>query len=317
MNYEQAGVNIQAGDLFVKGIGQLVKETYNENVKAGVGGFASLYDIGDDYLVAGTDGVGTKLLLAKELKQHNTIGQDLVAMCINDILCTGAKPLFFLDYLATGKLTPEIHHEVIAGIVKACKYSKCALIGGETAEMPGCYNHSDYDVAGFALGMIAKKDVIDGTKVKPGMSLVAVPSNGFHSNGFSLVRHLLNDEALELKKECLTPTRIYCKEVELALMTNTVFGMAHITGGGLSNINRMNENFQYSLDTLPTLPSHMDYLMKKSNLEISELGRTFNMGIGYCFATSEPDKLIQVIPDAQIIGNVTEGFGVTYLGTKF
>ncbi|MEE2671017.1 MAG: phosphoribosylformylglycinamidine cyclo-ligase [Bdellovibrionota bacterium] len=317
MNYEQAGVNIQAGDLFVKGIGQLVKDTYNENVKAGVGGFASLYDIGNDYLVAGTDGVGTKLLLAKELNQHNTIGQDLVAMCINDILCTGARPLFFLDYLATGKLTPEIHHEVIAGIARACKISSCALIGGETAEMPGCYENSNYDLAGFAVGMVSKAEVINGTQIEPGMSIVAIPSNGFHSNGYSIVRQLLTDEPKSIKEECLIPTRIYTEEVKMALMTKKVFGMAHITGGGLSNISRMNENFQYTIDNLPSLPSHMNYLMKKSGLEIDELGKTFNMGIGFCFVTSDPEELTKLIPDAQVIGNVKTGFGVTYLGNKF
>ena len=316
MNYEQAGVDVAKGDLFVKGISELVKSTYDENVQAGVGGFAALYDIGDRYLVSGTDGVGTKLMLARELNDHSTIGQDLVAMCVNDILCTGATPLFFLDYLATGKLTPDIHHDVVKSIALACKEASCALIGGETAEMPGCYEGADYDLAGFAVGMVDKDQVIDGSRIEAGMKIVGIASSGFHSNGYSLVRHLIKDETQELKEKCLKPTRLYTKLIKSALKTNKVFGLAHITGGGLNNISRMNEQFTYRIDKLPEMPDFMQHICKKSGLSDSELFKTFNMGLGFCMVTNDPDSVLQAIPEALLIGEVTEGTGVSCLGTK-
>ncbi|MAZ48924.1 MAG: phosphoribosylformylglycinamidine cyclo-ligase [Halobacteriovoraceae bacterium] len=316
MNYEQAGVDVVKGDLFVKGISELVRSTYDENVKAGVGGFAALYDIGDRYLVSGTDGVGTKLMLARELDDHTSIGQDLVAMCVNDILCTGASPLFFLDYLATGKLTPEIHHDVVKGIAIACKEAHCALIGGETAEMPGCYAGADYDLAGFAVGMVDKNKVIDGSQVKPGMKILGLPSSGFHSNGYSLVRHLLEGESTELKTQCLAPTKLYTSDIKKILSTEHVYGLAHITGGGLNNISRINEEFSYRIDSLPEMPDFMQYLCDKSALEAKELYRTFNMGLGFCIVTSSPSEIQSLLPQAQLIGEVQEGQGVSCQGIK-
>lgn len=316
MNYEQAGVNVEKGDLFVKSIGELVKSTYDQNVTAGVGGFAALYDIGDQYLVSGTDGVGTKLILARELNDHGSIGQDLVAMCVNDILCTGAKPLFFLDYLATGVLTPEIHHDVIKGIAQACKHSKCALIGGETAEMPGCYQGADYDLAGFAVGMVDKNQLIDGKNIQPGMKILGLPSNGFHSNGYSLVRQLIAEETQELKKQCLSPTKIYTDEVQKAMQTGEVVGLAHITGGGLNNIARMNPEFGYVIESLPEMPDYMRYICDKSRLSSSELYKTFNMGVGFCLVSPNPGAIQEIVPEAVIMGEVTRGMGVTCLGSK-
>lgn len=316
MNYEQAGVDVAKGDLFVKGISELVRSTYDENVKAGVGGFAALYDIGDRYLVSGTDGVGTKLMLARELDDHTSIGQDLVAMCVNDILCTGASPLFFLDYLATGKLTPEIHHDVVKGIAVACKEAHCALIGGETAEMPGCYAGADYDLAGFAVGMVDKNQVIDGSQIKPGMKILGLPSSGFHSNGYSLVRHLLEGESTELKTQCLTPTKLYTSDIKKILSTGYVYGLAHITGGGLNNICRINEEFSYRIDSLPEMPDFMQYLCDKSALKAKELYRTFNMGLGFCIITSSPSEIQSLLPHAQLIGEVQEGQGVSCQGIK-
>jgi phosphoribosylformylglycinamidine cyclo-ligase len=188
MNYKESGVDIEKGDLFIDRIKPFIKKTYTENVVSGVGGFAALYEQGDRYLASGTDGVGTKLKLATELNTHDTIGQDLVAMCVNDILCTGAKPLFFLDYLATSKLDLEVHQDVVKGIAQACSESGCALIGGETAEMPGMYKNGEYDLAGFVVGDVSKENLIDGRSIDAGMKIYAFTSSGFHSNGPSIVR---------------------------------------------------------------------------------------------------------------------------------
>src|SRR5690606_30350661 len=210
MNYKEAGVDVELGDQFVEKIKNLVGRTYNENVVSGVGGFAALYKIGHDrFLATGTDGVGTKVKIAAELNIHNTIGIDLVAMCANDIACTGARPMFFLDYLACGKLEPSIHVDVIAGIAKACEEVGMALIGGETAEMPGVYAAGIYDLAGFAVGEVYAKDLLSADKVKPGQQLIGIASSGFHSNGYSLIRKLVNDDEIELKKKLLTPTKLY------------------------------------------------------------------------------------------------------------
>ena len=211
LTYKDAGVDIEAGDLFVERIKEKVKRTCGERVVSGVGGFACLYDVdGERYLAAGTDGVGTKLLVAQKLGIHNSIGIDLVAMCINDILCTGARGLFFMDYLATGKLDVSVSEQIVEGIVDGCLQAKVALIGGETAEMPGMYGVGKYDLAGFAVGEVYKKDVIDGSRVQNGDAIVGIASSGIHSNGLSLARLLgreENDE--EYWKELLVPTRIY------------------------------------------------------------------------------------------------------------
>ena len=291
MNYKEAGVDVEKGDRFIERIKPFIKETYNENVKSGVGGFAALYDQGDHYLATGTDGVGTKIKLAIELGIHHTIGEDLVAMCANDILCTGATPMFFLDYLATSKLDIGIHSEVVKGIVSGCKKAGCALIGGETAEMPGMYKDGEYDLAGFVVGSVSKNNVLDGSKIEAGMKIYGLPSTGFHSNGYSLVRKLIEAESKEIKEKALTPTRIYTQEVKTLISDFEVSGMAHITGGGLNNIARMNPDFGYDIQKLPSAPVFMEKIMQDSKLSNKELYTTFNMGIGFVFVCHENEKL--------------------------
>lgn len=317
MNYKESGVDVEKGDLFIERIKPFIKETYNNNVYSGVGGFAALYDQGDFYLAAGTDGVGTKIKLAIELNLHDTIGEDLVAMCVNDILCTGATPMFFLDYLASSKLNLEIHQDVIKGIANGCKIAGCALIGGETAEMPGMYQNDDYDLAGFVVGSVLKTKVIDGKKLKNGMKIYALPASGFHSNGFSLIRKIIENESLELKRQCLTPTKIYAKEVFNMLRHYDVYGIAHITGGGLNNIKRINNEFGYSITQLPKMPEFMSTVINKLNLSPIELYTTFNMGIGQVFIMDSCEKITEVCPQIIEIGYVHKNsLGVSCLGTK-
>jgi len=293
ITYKDAGVDIERGDEFVERIKKRVQSTYNDRVMSGVGGFAALYKMGADRLLAaGTDGVGTKVKIAQMLNKHDTIGIDLVAMCVNDVICTGAKPMFFLDYLATGKLELHVAEEIITGVVDGCKQSEAALIGGETAEMPGLYGAGEYDLAGFCVGEVETKALVDGTKLKDGDTLIALPSSGIHSNGYSLVRKLIKDSETELLKTALTPTRIYWNVVKEVLPF--VNGMAHITGGGLGNIPRINMGFDFKLDYLPGLdeaPSIFGEMVKRSGMEGKELYETFNMGIGFVFATSQPDAL--------------------------
>ncbi len=317
MNYKEAGVDVEKGDLFIDKIKPFIRETYNENVVSGVGGFAALYDQGDSYLASGTDGVGTKLKLAVELNQHDTIGQDLVAMCVNDILCTGASPMFFLDYLATSKLDLDIHQQVVKGIAHGCKLSGCALIGGETAEMPGIYQAGDYDLAGFVVGNLLKTKYINGEKLKVGMKLYALSSSGFHSNGYSLIRKLIENESTELKQKCLTPTAIYTQAVQQIMEKHQVFGMAHITGGGLNNIKRMNDKLGYEVNKLPALPEFMDLVISKANLTTEELYTTFNMGIGFVLAMDTLSATEREELNLCEIGQITDKFtGVTCLGTE-
>ena len=286
MDYKSAGVDIEKGDLFVEKIKSMIKETYDARVISGVGGFAALYEMDDERLLAsGTDGVGTKVKLAQELNIHDTIGQDLVAMCVNDILCTGARPLFFLDYLATGKLDLEVNTAIVKGIVNACKLSGCALVGGETAEMPGVYADGVYDLAGFSVGEVYKKDLLDGTRCTEGQFILGLKSSGFHSNGYSLVRKLLGPNDLELKKQLLTPTRLYVKLIHALFkdQRDNITGLAHITGGGFHNIPRINESLGYEITHLPTdadRPSCMNEIIKRSELKTDSLYETFNMGIG-------------------------------------
>lgn len=308
MNYQESGVDIVKGDLFVEKIKSFIRPTYNEQVTAGVGGFAALYDQGDRFLAAGTDGVGTKLKLASLLGIHDTIGIDLVAMCVNDILCTGARAMFFLDYLATSKLDLEVHGQVIKGIAEGCLQSDCALIGGETAEMPGMYQDGEYDLAGFCVGEVLKSHLIDGSKIQPGMKILAFPSSGFHSNGFSLIRKLIKLDEIELQKLCLTPTRIYAQEVRNLIEKVNVFGLAHITGGGLNNIKRINPNWGYEINQLPALPSFMDTIIARANLTLQEAYTTFNMGIGMVVITDETKKAQTLYPELIEIGAVTSKF---------
>lgn len=311
--YKAAGVDIEKGDELVERIKKKVRSTYGERVHAGVGGFACLYKAGDRMLAAGTDGVGTKLKLAHQLNIHNTIGIDLVAMCVNDILCTGAKPLFFMDYLACGKLDLEVSESIIDGVVEGCHQSDAALIGGETAEMPGFYNDGEYDLAGFSVGEVFEDGLLDGTKIKDGDVLIGLKSSGFHSNGYSLVRKLIKENETDLMKECLTPTIIYWKAVKKILAD--VSGLSHITGGGFSNIARMNNSFDYHITDLSFLenrPAFMKEICQRSELSRDELFQVFNMGIGMIIATSNPENVLSKLSGEHnplIIGEVKAGSG--------
>jgi phosphoribosylformylglycinamidine cyclo-ligase len=325
ISYKDSGVDIVKGEELVSKIKDKVKSTYGDRVYEGVGGFASLYDMGDGRLIsAGTDGVGTKLMLAQVLNRHNTIGIDLVAMCVNDILCTGSRPLFFMDYLATGKLDVEISEAVIEGIVEGCKQSKMALIGGETAEMPGMYSNGEYDLAGFAVGEVTKEGLINGKDIKEGDSLIGIASSGFHSNGYSLVRKLFNESETSWLEKALIPTKIYVKLVSdlLNQFKGDIKGLAHITGGGIDNIPRMNGDFDYILDSMPRLteiPEVFKEAKTRSKLDDKELYQTFNMGVGFVIACSKAKEheIMQSLASrdekAWIIGHITKGTGQTKL----
>ncbi|MGL6039270.1 MAG: phosphoribosylformylglycinamidine cyclo-ligase, partial [Soonwooa sp.] len=238
--YKSAGVDKEEGYKTVDKIKSAVAETHNKNVLNNLGSFGAFYEIGNyknPVLVSGTDGVGTKLKVALDTKQYDSIGVDCFAMCANDILCHGAKPLFFLDYLACGKLDSDIAAEIVLGMVKACKDNECALIGGETAEMPGMYQPGDYDVAGFCVGIVEKDQIVDGSKIKTGDKIIALPSSGFHSNGFSLVRKVFPNfeeefEGKPLYETLLVPKRLYYKDIHKLLNEVPLHGIAHITGGG-------------------------------------------------------------------------------------
>ncbi|MBI4937349.1 MAG: phosphoribosylformylglycinamidine cyclo-ligase [Nitrosomonadales bacterium] len=297
LSYRDAGVDIDAGDRLVENIKPFAKRTLRPEVLGGIGGFGALVEISRKFrepvLVSGTDGVGTKLKLAFELNRHDTVGIDLVAMSVNDILVQGAEPLFFLDYFACGKLDVDAATEVIKGIAAGCEQAGCALIGGETAEMPGMYPAGEYDLAGFAVGVVEKSRIITGSGIKPGDAVLGLASSGAHSNGYSLVRKILARSKPDLNAkfdgertlaDCImAPTRIYVKPL-LALMQNfRVKGMAHITGGGLlENIPRvLPENVTAVLDkeTWPT-PKLFDWLQAQGNVAQHEMYRTFNCGIG-------------------------------------
>ncbi len=296
MDYKESGVDIEKGDQFVENIKKKIKKTYNAKVVGGVGGFAALYEVSPDkYLASGTDGVGTKVKLAQKLNLHNTIGIDLVAMCVNDVVTTGATPLFFLDYLATGSLDLKVSEEIIEGIVEGCLQSEMALIGGETAEMPGVYAPGVYDLAGFCVGEVLKKDLIWGQNINEGDSLIGISSSGFHSNGYSLVRKLIADNETTLAQECLTPTRIYVKlikEIKCEFGTD-LKGLAHITGSGVYNVPRINESWGYEITNWPSLeevPHCMKVVAERSKLSRIELMKTFNMGIGLVLLCSKEKK---------------------------
>ncbi|MFN8370774.1 MAG: phosphoribosylformylglycinamidine cyclo-ligase [Bacteriovoracaceae bacterium] len=296
MDYKDSGVDVEKGDQFVENIKKKIQKTYNAKVVGGVGGFAALYEVSPEkYLASGTDGVGTKVKLAQKLGIHNTIGIDLVAMCVNDVATTGATPLFFLDYLATGKLDLKVSEEIIEGVVEGCLQSEMALIGGETAEMPGVYSEGVYDLAGFCVGEVLKKDLICGQNINEGDILIGISSSGFHSNGYSLVRKLIQDNELDLARECLTPTRIYVKLIKELKKEfgNSLKGLAHITGSGVYNIPRINETWGYEINNWPTLdevPKCMKTLAERSKLSRIELMKTFNMGIGLVMLCSKERK---------------------------
>ncbi len=246
--YQKAGVDIVKADRFTSIISSLVKKTMNKNVYKSIGGYAGLYKIDDHrYIAATTDGVGTKLKIAFETGVHDSVGIDLVAMSVNDLICVGAQPLFFLDYLATGKLELATSTKILKGIVKGCVQGKVALIGGETAEMPDLYKKGEYDLAGFAVGILDKKQILDGTRVQAGDVLIGIESSGPHSNGFSLIRKLIKKNEKQLLKRVFQPTKIYVRAIEdlNKKLGKSVSGMAHITGSGFLNVPRISEKFDY------------------------------------------------------------------------
>lgn len=316
ITYKDSGVDIEKGDELVDRIKKMVQKTYGDRVYKGVGGFACLYEQGDRYLAAGTDGIGTKVLLAQQLGINDTVGIDLVAMCVNDILCTGATPLFFMDYLATGKLDVETSEALVKGVVDGCLQSESALIGGETAEMPGLYDDGEYDMAGFAVGEVPKDKVIDGSAIKAGDSIIGLYSSGFHSNGFSLVRKLINENEIDLKKGALTPTKIYWNSVKGLINNELLNGLAHITGGGFTNISRLNKSVDYNIESVPSideLPWFMQDIIERLDIPKSELYTTFNMGIGMILITSKLDQVkseLDKVGEKYIeMGSVLEGEG--------
>lgn len=318
--YKSAGVDKEEGYQTVEKIKKAVSETHNENVLNGIGSFGAFYQIAgykNPVLVSGTDGVGTKLKIAIDTKKFDTIGIDCFAMCANDIVCHGAKPLFFLDYLACGKLDSDTAAEIVVGITEACKDNECALIGGETAEMPGMYKPGDYDVAGFCVGIVEKEDIIDGSKIKKGDKIVALPSSGFHSNGFSLVRKIFPDfneefEGKPLYETLLVPTKLYYQDIKKLMQNLTISGIAHITGGGLiENVPRIIPNgLCANIDTSKIkIPNVMLECEKRGNIERMEMFGTFNMGVGMVVVVDESlaAKVLELLPEAYEIGEITEG----------
>lgn len=335
-SYEASGVNLEAGYEVVSRIKKHVASTRRTGCMGGIGAFGGMFDLGSlgyrhPILVSGTDGVGTKLKIAFELDRHDTIGIDAVAMCVNDVLAQGAEPLLFLDYVAVGHNRPEVVEAIVSGVAEGCRQAGCALVGGETAEMPGMYAPEDYDIAGFTVGAVEKDKLIDGSKVKEEDVLIGLPSTGVHSNGFSLVRKIVKDASLDLHKKyeetgdqtlgdvLLTPTKIYVKPV-LALMKEVdVHGVAHITGGGFDeNIPRIlgeglgAEIKEGSWNILPIF----QLLEKYGRIPHREMFNIFNMGIGMVIAVdaSEASKTIEVLAsngiEAREIGKVIRGKGV-------
>ncbi len=307
LSYRDAGVDIDAGNSLVEKIKPLVKNTFRPGVMTGLGGFGALFELPVDkyrqpVLVSGTDGVGTKLKLALEMGKHDTIGIDLVAMCVNDIVVTGAEPLFFLDYYATGHLELETATQVISGIAKGCELSGCALTGGETAEMPGMYEGSDYDLAGFAVGIVEKQEIIQASAVKAGDVLLGIASSGPHSNGYSLIRKVLEHSGADIKADfdgrtlgeaLLAPTHLYVKPLLELMKTVRPHAFAHITGGGLTeNLPRvLPEHTAAQIDLSSwQRPAIFDWIQQNGNIEEQEMLRTFNCGIGMVVCISADDK---------------------------
>ncbi|MDX9916888.1 MAG: phosphoribosylformylglycinamidine cyclo-ligase [Gudongella sp.] len=333
LTYKDSGVDKEAGYKEVQLIKNFIKKTHIPGVLSELGGFSGLFqpdisNIKEPVLVSGTDGVGTKLKLAFELDKHDTIGEDCVAMCANDILCQGAKPLFFLDYIATGKLIPEKMAQIVEGVANGCISAGCALIGGETAEMPGFYNDGEYDVAGFVVGIVDKEKLITGERIEEGDVILGLPSSGLHSNGFSLVRKLIFDK-LDLKldtyydelgktlgEELLTPTRIYSKAVLPLIENFDIKGMSHITGGGFyENIPRMlREGLRAKVD-LNSIETHaiFDLLQKWGNIAEDEMYGTFNMGVGMVIAVApeEAERIKKFLDEngekCYVLGEVIKG----------
>jgi phosphoribosylformylglycinamidine cyclo-ligase len=308
LSYKDAGVDIDAGNALVERIKGVAKRTRRPGVLAGLGGFGALFELPTGYkepvLVSGTDGVGTKLRLAIDLQLHSTIGIDLVAMCANDLVVAGAEPLFFLDYYATGKLNVDVAADVVSGIGDGCVLAGCALVGGETAEMPGMYEGDDYDLAGFCVGIVEKSELIDGSKVAEGDVLIGLASSGPHSNGYSLVRKIIEVSNADLNQlvgdktlaqALIEPTRIYVKSLLRLIKESQVHAMSHITGGGLQ------DDCKAIIDTQSwVFPPVFQWLQEKGNVAAYEMYRTFNCGVGMIIAVpaSEQDKALAILKDA-------------------
>eukprot|EP00191_Tetraselmis_sp_GSL018_P022545 CAMPEP_0177627770 /NCGR_PEP_ID=MMETSP0419_2-20121207/31382_1 /TAXON_ID=582737 /ORGANISM="Tetraselmis sp., Strain GSL018" /LENGTH=344 /DNA_ID=CAMNT_0019128949 /DNA_START=233 /DNA_END=1267 /DNA_ORIENTATION=+ len=320
LNYKQAGVDIDAGNELVGRIKKL-----NPNI----GGFSGLYPFGDSYLVAGADGVGTKLKLAFDLDKHDTVGIDLVAMSVNDIVCCGAKPMFFLDYFATGALDVDRAEAVVKGIVEGCRRADCTLMGGETAEMPGFYPDGEYDLGGFAVGSVKQGAVIDGSRIAPGDAVLGLRSSGFHSNGYSLVRKVLElngisladptpwDEGLTFGEALIEPTVVYVPQVLKAIEAADVRGCVHITGGGFpENIPRIvPKGLGTAVDKSSwEVPPVFRWVQEKGKIAEPEMFRTFNMGVGMVLivARETVDAALEAVPEAFVMGEIIEGEGVRY-----
>lgn len=330
INYKDAGVDVANGQKEVELIKKLVEKTQSENVLSKLGGFSGLFslenlNIKNPVLVSGTDGVGTKVMLAQMMDKHDTIGIDCVAMCVNDILCQGAKPLFFLDYIACGKLVPEKMEKIVKGVADGCLQANASLIGGETAEMPGLYKENDYDLAGFCVGIVDKEKIITGEKIKKGDHIFGLKSSGIHSNGYSLVRKIVLekeklslDEKIEgldtsLGEELLKPTKIYVKEILALLEKIEINGLSHITGGGFyENIPRMIPDglcAKIDVRNIP-LPKIFSLLEKWGELDKKDMYETFNMGVGLVFAVDKKDieKVKEIIDENELLdlGEVVE-----------
>lgn len=330
INYKDAGVDVANGQKEVELIKNLVEKTQSENVLSKLGGFSGLFslenlNIKNPVLVSGTDGVGTKVMLAQMMDKHDTIGIDCVAMCVNDILCQGAKPLFFLDYIACGKLVPEKMEKIVKGVADGCLQADSSLIGGETAEMPGLYKENDYDLAGFCVGIVDKEKIITGEKIKKGDHIFGLKSSGIHSNGYSLVRKIVLekeklslDEKIEgldtsLGEELLKPTKIYVKEILALLEKIEINGLSHITGGGFyENIPRMIPDglcAKIDVRNIP-LPKIFSLLEKWGELDKKDMYETFNMGVGLVFAVDKKDieKVKEIIDENELLdlGEVVE-----------
>ncbi|MEC4817392.1 MAG: phosphoribosylformylglycinamidine cyclo-ligase [Scytonema sp. PMC 1069.18] len=335
MDYKDAGVDVEAGREFVNQIRNLVHSTFRPEVLGGLGGFSGCFQLPSGYqepvLVSGTDGVGTKLKIAHALNTHNTVGIDLVAMCVNDVLTSGAEPLFFLDYLATGKLEKEQLTQVVAGIASGCQQAGCALLGGETAEMPGFYQAGEYDLAGFCVGIVEKSQMLDGSQVQVGDVAIALPSSGVHSNGLSLVRKIISEKGFSwsdrpkelgvqtLGEIFLTPTSIYVKPVLAARQAGIeIHGMAHITGGGLpENLPRCLGKGQ-AININPkswSIPPVFQWLAEAGSVSSQAMYNTFNMGIGFVLLV--PPSQVQLAMTffksqnvmTHVIGEVISGSG--------
>lgn len=325
-SYKASGVDIHAGYEAVERMKKHVKKTMRPEVMSGLGGFGAAFDLSQlnmkaPVLVSGTDGVGTKLRLAIDHNRHDTIGIDAVAMCVNDILTTGAMPIYFLDYLALNKVDPVIVEQIVKGVSDGCQQSECALIGGETAEMGEMYHDGDYDIAGFAVGAVEKDDYITGENIKEGNVLIGLPSSGIHSNGYSLVRKIINDNQIDVNADfengslldaILEPTRIYVKEIKFLLEKIKLNGMCHITGGGfIENIPRVFPDGLYpsiDVNSIQT-PEIFNFLMEKGKINRKEMYNIFNMGIGFVLIADKADEpqIISLLKDEFSMNAVTIG----------